>query len=147
MRYEIGDLIEPERPTAVVAASTTWDAFPELWRRLLDEVWSVVRSAGGITPGRNVMLYHDDVPNVEVGVEVRGGFSTVGRVVPSTLPGGRVVTTTHRGRYEELGAAHRAVIDACDERGLERLGARWEIYGHQFGSSSVPEVEVVYLVR
>jgi len=31
------------------------------------------------------MLYKDDVPNVEVGVEVADSFAPSGRVVPSTL--------------------------------------------------------------
>ena len=29
----------PARPTAVVAATTTWEEFPALWSKLLDEVW------------------------------------------------------------------------------------------------------------
>jgi hypothetical protein len=56
------------RETAVVAATTTWDEFPRLWRVLLDEVREHA-------DGRNVMLYRDDVPNVEVGVLVRGAFT------------------------------------------------------------------------
>jgi hypothetical protein len=35
--------------------------------QLLDEVWAFVRSAG-VAAERNVMLYADDVPNVEVGL-------------------------------------------------------------------------------
>jgi len=59
------------RETAVVAATTTWDEFPRLWRVLLDEVREHA-------DGRNVMLYRDDVPNVEVGVLVRGAFTPWG---------------------------------------------------------------------
>lgn len=56
------------RPTAVVAATTTWQDFPALWGRLLGEVWDCLH-AGGIHRGcRNVMLYLDSVPNVQVGV-------------------------------------------------------------------------------
>jgi hypothetical protein len=67
----ISQLTVDAQPTAVIAESTTWEAYPELWPRLLDEVWSAVRPRRGeIAPGRNVMLYTDDVPNVEVGVEV-----------------------------------------------------------------------------
>src|SRR5207302_2121123 len=58
------------RPTAVLAATTTWQEFPALWRRLLDEVHAHVRWGGPGRKGRNVMLYHDDVPHVEVGVEL-----------------------------------------------------------------------------
>src|SRR5581483_11326223 len=70
-------------PTAVIAETTTWAEYPQVWRRLLDEVWSVVRPDGSITAGRNVMLYHDDAPNVEVGVEVEAPFEPIGRVVSS----------------------------------------------------------------
>ena len=55
------------RPTAVVPATTTWQEFPTLWEVLLDEVRACLR-AGGVHRGcRNIMLYQDDVPHVEVG--------------------------------------------------------------------------------
>jgi len=58
------------RPTAVVGTATTWQQFPIVWKELLDEVWACLR-AGGINSGcPNVMLYLDDAPNVEVGVQV-----------------------------------------------------------------------------
>src|SRR3954452_23331701 len=94
------------RPTAVVAATTTWPEFPALWPRLLDEVWACLR-AGGIERGcRNVMVYRDDVPHVEVGVELTRPCPLSGRVVASALPAGRVAMTVHRGSYAELGAGH-----------------------------------------
>jgi effector-binding domain-containing protein len=141
------ELVVQERPTAVIAETTTWEAFRGLWADLLDEVWRTVRQSKLVIPGRNVMLYRDDVPNVEVGVEIGEPFSRIGRVFCSSLPAGRVVMTTHRGRYEELGLAHSVVIQACDEGGLERLGPRWEIYGHWNEASADQEVEVYYLVR
>jgi effector-binding domain-containing protein len=89
------------RPTAVVAATTTWQEFPTLWKELLDEVRTCLR-AGGIRRGyRNVMLYRDDVPHVEVGVEVGVELNRpcplTGRVVTSSLPAGQAAMTVHRG--------------------------------------------------
>jgi hypothetical protein len=118
----------------------------DLAARLLDEVWSAVRPRRAeIVPGRNVMLYKDDVPNVEVGVEVAGSFAPLGRIIPSTLPAGRVAMATHRGSWD-VGPAHRAVVDECERLGLERVGPRWEIYGH-FNAPGDEEVEIYYLVR
>jgi effector-binding domain-containing protein len=142
--YEVAELVVPARPTAVVAATTTWDEYPKLWRELLDEVWAAVRADAAITPGRNVMLYKDDVPSVEVGVEVEAFFEPIGRVFCSTLPGGRVATTTHRGSYD-VGAAHQAIVEACRVLGLERLGPLWEVYGHWNGPGD-EEVEIYHLV-
>jgi effector-binding domain-containing protein len=132
-------------PTAVIAETTTWAEYPQVWRRLLDEVWSVVRADGSITAGRNVMLYNDDTPNVEVGVEVDAPFEPIGRVVCSSLPEGRVAMTTHRGSFD-VAAAHESVVAACDAWGLERVGPRWEIYGH-WNKPGDEEVEIYYLVR
>ena len=80
-------------PTAVVAAATTWVEFPKMWGPMLNEVWSFVRGGGApeglYKHGHNIMLYKDDVPNVEVGVQVSGSFAPAGQVVASTLPGDR----------------------------------------------------------
>jgi effector-binding domain-containing protein len=116
-------------PTAVVRATTTWRAFPALWGELLGEVWACLR-AGGVSRGcPNVMLYLDDTPRVEVGVWLRVPCELTGRVVHSWLPGGRVATTVHRGPFQDVGDAHRAVVDWCDANGERRTGVRWEIYG------------------
>lgn len=125
------------RETAVVAATTTWDEFPRLWRVLLDEVREHA-------DGRNVMLYRDDVPNVEVGVLVPGPFTPVGRVIRSALPAGEVVTVTHRGPYDRLGEAHEAVLRHIAEHGLGTTGTRWEIYG-PWGER--PETEIFWQLR
>lgn len=145
MAYEVVERVVTARSTAVIAETTTWAEYSEVWRRLLDEVWSAVRGDASASPGRNVMLYKDDAPAVEVGVEVEAPFRPIGRVVASTLPAGRVVMTTHRGSWEAW-PAHESVVAACEERGLERLGPRWEIYGH-WNEPGDEVVEVYYLVR
>jgi len=123
----------PPTPTAVVRETTTWEAFPDRWRALLDEVWAFVR-ATGVKAGRNVMVYADDVPNVdvEVGVEVDAAFAPAGRVVASSLPAGRAARTVLRGppSPEGIGAAHGAVQRWCEARGENPTGVRWEVYGH-----------------
>jgi effector-binding domain-containing protein len=146
MELDVTVVEVPERPTAVIAETTTWADWPQLWPVLLDEVWREVRARPDVKPGRNVMLYRDEVPNVEAGVEVAEPFARAGRVVASSLPAGRVATATLRGPYERIGAAHDAVIRACDVRGLQRLGPRWEVYGHWDESAPAPEVEVFWLV-
>src|SRR5262249_5222930 len=82
-RLVIGEAVElmiESRPTAVIAEATTWAEFPQLWPALLGEVWTTVRTMPDAKPGRNVMLYLDDVPHVEVGVEVDGAFGGAGRI-------------------------------------------------------------------
>ena len=74
-------------------------------------------------------------------------YSTSGNqcVEVAPLPAGQVAMATHRGNWD-VGPAHRAVIDECERLGLERVGPRWEIYGH-FNAPGDEEVEIYYLIR
>ena len=93
------------------------------------------------------MLYKDDVPNVEVGVEVTRSFSAPGPVVSSALPAGEVAMVVHRGAYERLDSAHRAVRRWCASNGRELAGPRWEVYGDWHDDPTQLETEVYYLLR
>jgi hypothetical protein len=135
-------------PTAVVAASTSWAEFPTQWAPMLDKVWSVLATApaGLYEHGHNVMLYLDDVPNVEVGVQVTGRFDPIGDVKPSVLPGGRIAVTTHTGPAQELGRTHEAVRSWCAEHGRALAGPHWEIYGDPDPQEGHFDVEVSWLL-
>ena len=147
MTYQVTETNVVARPTAVIPATTTWQEFPSLWRELLDEVWACLR-AGGIKSGcRNIMLYLDDVPRVEVGVELLVPCPLTGRVVASALPTGQVAMTVHHGSYSGLAAAHRAVTDWCAAQGKPKTGVRWEIYGPHNDDPAKVWTEVYYLLR
>jgi effector-binding domain-containing protein len=132
MGHAVSIVATSPTPTAVIRETTTWERFPTLWGELLDEVWAYVRGAG-VQPGRNVMLYLDDVPTVEVGVEPEGILTArSGRIVASALPEGRAATTVARGApsREGIAAAHAAVVDWCEANGHAHTGVRWEVYDH-----------------
>src|SRR6202046_3267931 len=136
-------------PTAAVAAAVTWAEFPALWRPMLDEVWSFLRGGapeGLYRQGHNVMLYKDDVPNVEVGVQVPGSFDSVGRVAAASLPGGLVATATHIGPVSGIGDTHQAVRQWSEANGYRPTGPRWEIYGDRDPSPGAFCVEVLWLL-
>jgi effector-binding domain-containing protein len=148
LRAMAGDVIvktvEPT-PTAVVVAATTWAEFPTVWGPMLDRVWSFLRGdapEGLYQRGHNIMLYKDDVPNVEVGVQVGGSFDPAGHVVSSTLPGGLVATATHTGPIAEIGDTHRAVCTWGKVNGYRLAGPRWEIYGDPDPESGNFDVQV-----
>jgi effector-binding domain-containing protein len=135
------------RPTAVVAAATTWPAFPTVWKGLLDEVWECLRASGIRSGCPNVMLYLDDVPNIEIGVLLGVQQPALtGRVVRSALPAGRVAGAVHRGPYGELGSAHRAVHEWCAAHGERLSGPSWEVYGPHRPDPAELTTEVCYLL-
>jgi effector-binding domain-containing protein len=138
--------VEPT-PTAVVVAAATWAEFPKMWGPMLDKVWSFLRGAapeGLYQQGHNIMLYKDDVPNVEVGVQVSGSFGPAGQVVASALPGGLVATATHTGPIAKIGDTHQAVCEWSKANGYRLAGPRWEIYGDPSPSAGDFDVDVFW---
>jgi len=147
MEDPVRTTIVEARPTAVIAATTTWRRYPSLWPELLGEVWACLR-AGGVNRGcPNVMLYLDESPRVEVGVWLRVPCELTGRVVRSELPAGRVATTVHRGPFQEVGEAHHAVIEWCAANRERLTGVRWEIYGPHRDDPREQTVEVFWLLE
>jgi effector-binding domain-containing protein len=134
----------PATPIAVVAATTTWAEFPNLWGTLLDDVWAFLRDGGATKGGHNVMVYLDGTPRVEVGVQVTEPFEGNGRVICSTLPAGPCASTVHRGPYDELDEAHAAVKAWCGSHGHRLTGVRWEIYGDPAADPEQTETEVCW---
>jgi effector-binding domain-containing protein len=138
--------IEPT-PTAVVVAVTTWAEFPTQWRPMLDKVWGFLRgsaSEGLYQQGHNIMLYKDDVPHVEVGVQVSGSFDSAGHVVASTLPGGLVAAATHTGPIAKIGDTHQAICEWSTANGYRLAGPHWEIYGDPDPSGGDVDVQVFW---
>jgi effector-binding domain-containing protein len=137
-------------PTAVVAAATTWAEFPKVWGPMLDKVWSFLRGdapEGLYAHGHNIMLYKDDVPNVEVGVQVSGSFDPAGPVAASALPGGLAATATHTGPIAGIGDTHQAVREWSKANGYRLAGPYWEIYGDPDPSTGNFDVEVFWSLR
>jgi effector-binding domain-containing protein len=134
-------------PTAVVVAATTWAEFPNVWGPMLNQVWGFLRGEapeGLYKQGHNIMLYKDDVPNVEVGVQVSSAFDPVGQVVASRLPGGLVATATHTGPIGEIGDTHNAVREWSKANGYSLVGPHWEIYGDPDPSTGHFDVDVFW---
>ena len=135
-----------ERPTAVIAAATTWQDFPSQWKPMLDQVYACLSRHGSAGQGCNIMLYKDATPHVEVGVELIAPCVLDSPVIRSSLPAGQAAMTVHRGPYGELGRAHEAVARWCAAGGLELAGPRWEIYGDWREDPADLETEVYYLL-
>jgi effector-binding domain-containing protein len=110
-------------------------------------VWKVIRSLGSPRPGRNVAVYYDGEINLECGVEVDSPFAGDGEVIGSRLPAGPVAWTEHIGPYHLLYEANAAILRWCAERGYEKAGPSWEVYGHWVDDATPPRTDVYYLIR
>ena len=146
VEYEVSVVEAERRPTAVVTAATTWQEFPSLWGRLSGEVWACLRASGIERGCRNIMLYRDDVPNVEVGVLLDQPCTLTGQVVASALPAGPAAMTVHHGSFGDLGAAHDAVHRWSAAQRHQLARTRWEIYGPHNDDPAQQWTEVYWLL-
>jgi effector-binding domain-containing protein len=140
----------PRTIAAVHARLPTRDV-PRAFSRYLDQVYAAARTGSVQLDGQNVFLYRDvqDQPgqsDVAFGVGVKAPFEPIANVQPTIVPGGTVATTTHRGSYAQLGAAHGAVIEWCRTHGHGVAGSRWEVYGHWVEDEAELRTDVHYLL-
>ena len=151
MDYNIRLETADTRPTAVVRRRAALQQLPKVVPEACGYVWNALRAQKIKGAGRHVALYLDEQINLEVGVELDAPFSGAGDVIASSLPAGRVATTTHFGPYQQLGAAHQAIRAWCAQHGHALAGPNWEIYGHWLDEwNSDPSkicTDVFYLLR
>jgi effector-binding domain-containing protein len=65
---------------------------------------------------------------MEAGIPVKEKAKGEGDIVAGALPAGRVVTGTHLGPYEKLGASHEAMKAWAADKQETANGAPWECY-------------------
>jgi effector-binding domain-containing protein len=146
--------VSVQRATARIIAAVSARLVPSRilleFKQYLDQVYAA--RAGGIQlDGQNILVYRDAVDqpghvDIDFGVGITAALVPVGNVHPVDLPTGEVATTTHRGPYTGLGAAHAAVLAWCGAHSREPAGPRWEVYGH-WTEGELPRTDIFYLLR
>jgi effector-binding domain-containing protein len=125
---EIVELVE--RPAAVVGIEGRVNE----WQGLLGEAFAVTAQAigasGAVVAGPPFTRYHGFGERVqaEAGFPFAGPLAETDRVRRIMLPGGRAVTTTHVGPYDEIGATWERVTAWMGEHELVANGPAWESY-------------------
>jgi effector-binding domain-containing protein len=100
--------------------------------RILDQIYGFARGQGLAELGLNIVQYFDwgEEFTMEAGVIVPREVPVADNIRLSSTPAGKVATTTHWGLYDDLPAAHRAVLDWCKAHNVVPTGRNWEVYGH-----------------
>ena len=104
---------------------------PKRMGEFLGELAAYLKKKKIAMTGPPFALYHgfgDDRIDMEVGFPVASPRSGEGRIKACTLPGGKVVTATHVGPYEELEATYRNIAQWMSENGLKPKELMWERY-------------------
>lgn len=131
MTYEI---VEKEEEDVLVASVTQHVPLTEA-SRVIPATFGTLMEAvmpTGFGYGMPGVVYHEMDPerpgDIEVFVPVTPGFVPPPGIVVKTLPGGRVVSTVHRGPYEEVGGAYEALSEWIAGHEEEPAGPPRELY-------------------
>jgi effector-binding domain-containing protein len=146
MPYDVTISEVAEQPIAAVRRKARLEELGPVFMGALDIVWGFLREHN-VSTGHNVVVYFDQVFNMEVGVQTFSPLPASEEVQASATPGGRVAMTTHWGDYAELPLAHTAVARSIIANGLQASGLNWEVYGDWDDDPSKVRTDVYYLLR
>lgn len=146
------ETVQP-RKLAAVRRELARGAAGSAWRPALDKVWEFLRRQPGLrTDGHNVFLYHHPTqPGAamvcDFGVEVTRTFETAGEVYATETPAGEVAIAIHRGPYNRMDQAYRAIENWMAENRREFAGCSWEIYGDPTPDPAGTETTILHLLK
>ncbi|GAA2490895.1 GyrI-like domain-containing protein [Terrabacter carboxydivorans] len=128
---EIRTVETTEQPTAVLRATVPMDELPAFFARAFAAAAATIGQQGQFPVGPPFGLYRGmptTVVDVEAGFPVTTPVEASGEVVPSTLPGGRVVEAVHVGPYDTMGETYGQVEQWMVGQRLVPGPVVWESY-------------------
>ena len=141
------------RKLAAVRREVAPGAVASAWGPAVGKVWDFIRSQPGLrTDGHNIFIYHSPTkPGAlllcEFGVEVTRTFETAGEVYATETPAGEAAVAVHRGPYNRMDEAYKAIGKWMAANGRESAGHSWEIYGDPTPDPADTETTVAFLLR
>lgn len=124
------ETIAPQH-TAVVRADVPMAELPAVFDRAFHEVMRAV-TAQGLTVTGPPFGFYPRMPaatvEVAAGFPVSAPMAPDGDVTAMELPGGRVITGIHVGRFEELERTYRELTEWAASQGLQLAEGMWESY-------------------
>ena len=130
--YEVSLKQIPPMNVVSIRANTSMESMAEDMGERYGELWAYLQEVGGSCTGVSA-VYHDqefDPENIDVECcfSVEEALPERGRIVSRLLEGGPMASTTHKGPYDELGAAYEAVAKWIEENGYAYAGPMRDIY-------------------
>jgi effector-binding domain-containing protein len=144
------EIIElPARSAAVVRIEGQVADMPRMMGEAFDLTSRAITGSGASFAGHPFARYFafGERIEAEVGFPFSGTVTPTDRVHVCELPGGRAVTTTHVGPYDQIGDAWNRATTWMKEHGLEQAAPGWEAYLTGPEDPGPPITEIFFPVR
>ncbi|NND01471.1 MAG: AraC family transcriptional regulator [Acidimicrobiia bacterium] len=128
--YEIESKTLSEQPTVVVRGRVKVSDIGDWLGPAYAAAARVAGAAIAGLPFGRYQVVEGDPPafDVEAGFPVATFVEGSGEVEAAKLPGGLVAVTWHRGPYDGLELAHKALTSWLRQHGARAAGEPWEVY-------------------
>jgi effector-binding domain-containing protein len=138
-----------ERPAAVVRVDAALAELPRVLGEAFGLVARTIADSGATIAGHPFVRYlsFGERIDAEVGFPFAGTLVPTDRVAQTMLPGGRAVTTTHVGPYDEIATAWERTVAWMGEQQLECAGSAWEAYLTGPDDPGPPVTEIYWPIR
>lgn len=136
----------PDRRAAVVRIAGPVADMPRMMGEAFDLTMRAITASGAAFAGHPFARYLEFGGRVvaEAGFPFSGTVSAGDRVYVTELPGGRAVTATYVGPYDEIGDAWEAIARWMKEHGLESSAPPWEAYATGPDDPGPPVTEIYF---
>jgi hypothetical protein len=114
--------------------------------RLMDKMWSIVRSQELKHKGRNIWVYEPQ-ERVFAGVELEGAPGPIVGLEAKEVILERYAYCMHRGPYRNISKTGQAMRDEVQRKGLEVISPYVERYGHWTNDETLLETELFMAVE
>lgn len=120
-----------EQPTAAVREQVPMMELTAFFSQAFEETTAVLQAQGVQPVGAPFGKYYGQpaaMVDVEAGFPVATVITPSGRVIPGSLPAGRVVETFHVGPYDTMESTYSEIEDYFAEEKLHPGSVMWESY-------------------
>lgn len=134
--------------------SCTIDNFSSKFEEIYSSINEYMKKMKVEQAGYPFCVYYNWNPNgvivFEAGIPINKNVNGKGRIQLSELSGGKTLMVSQFGPYETTGDAHNAIDKYMKDKGLECVGAPWEVYITDPGAepdTAKWETQIYYPIR
>jgi effector-binding domain-containing protein len=152
MTYEIKLLELPDQHVLTMRTVTAVENLPAFLGKAYKAVMDHMVSLGDNPTGMPFCAYYNmdmKALDVEAGFPIAKALPEKGEVKSTVIPGGKFVSTIHRGPYDSVGPAYDALLEWAEAQGYEPTGVAYEYYLNDPNAdpSIVAETEIRYPLK
>ena len=152
MSYEIKLIELPDQPTLTMHTTIAVEKLPEFFGKAYGGIMAYLGELGEYPSGMPFGAYYNldmSALDVEAGFPVSKALPGKGEVAATVIPGGKFITTIHKGAYDSVEPAYNALAEWAKQNGYEPTGVAYEFYLNDPSEnpSIVPETEIRYPLK